>query len=152
MMIRTVTAITLLAVVLCAGAAAQPAFIEGVQAGYLDGDTLTIGGHRVRLKGVNAPELSEWTGARAAEVMRELVAGADLRCELTGERTHDRHVGWCRRLSDGLDLNSEIVRLGWATACPRFSDRYVAVELAARAARRGAWSGPGLELATFCRL
>jgi len=43
-----------------------------------------------------------------------------LRCELTGEKTHDREVGACY-LDDGTDIGAAIIAEGLARDCPRFS-------------------------------
>ena len=40
------------------------------------------------------------------------------------------------------DLNRWVVRAGWAFAYLKFSSDYAGDEEAARAARRGIWSGP----------
>ena len=52
--------------------------------------------------------------------MQRIVAGQRLRCELTGEKTHDRKVGVCY-LDDGTDIGAAIITEGLARDCPRFS-------------------------------
>jgi hypothetical protein len=70
--------------------------------------------------------------------MIELVNGRTLRYELNGERTHDRCVGVC--YLEGVDISAEMVRLGVARDCPRFSGgRYRMIE--AQAAADGATVG-----------
>ena len=51
--------------------------------------------------------------------MIELVEGRTLRCELNGERTHDRCVGVC--YLEGVEISAEMVRQGVARDCPRFN-------------------------------
>ena len=60
-----------------------------------DGDTIEVGGLPIRLQGLAAPEGDEPGGDDATEAMRAMVQGRELRCELDGERTHDRCVGIC---------------------------------------------------------
>ena len=96
----------------------------------LDGDTVVVGGITVRLKGVDAPELGTALGEIARSVMTAIVAGGELRCELTGEKTWRREVGFCVT-AGGVDINREIVQRGAALACPRYSVRYVQYEQAA---------------------
>jgi hypothetical protein len=55
------------------------------------------------------------------------------RCELDGERTHDRCAGAC--YLDGADISEVLVHRGLARDCPRYSQgRYAEAELQAAAA------------------
>jgi endonuclease YncB( thermonuclease family) len=91
----------------------------------LDGDTITIDGIHVRLKGVAAPEVAhlgqpdEPGGEAAKAFMVELIEGETVVCDLTQERTHGRRVGWCYR--DGEDVAEALIRAGLARDCTRFS-------------------------------
>jgi micrococcal nuclease len=49
----------------------------------------------IRLNGLAAPEADEPGDDRAAAAMEELVLDREVRCELDGERTHDRCVADC---------------------------------------------------------
>ena len=100
----------------------------------IDGDTIEISGVSVRLKGIAAPERDEPGGAEATEAMRRLIGTQDVRCELTGERTHNRAVGYCS--AGGTDLNAAMVRGGLALSCPRYSRRYVGLEPSRGAVQR----------------
>jgi hypothetical protein len=83
----------------------------------VDGDTLFVGETEVRLKGVDAMEAWTAEGKHATAVMHGLALAAEaVICDLTGETTRDREVGFCRRHRDGLDLNRQIIRLGAALA------------------------------------
>jgi endonuclease YncB( thermonuclease family) len=77
-----------------------------------DGDTIEVRGLPIRLNGLAAPEWDEPGGDAAMDAMIELVEGRTLRCELNGERTHDRCVGVC--YLDGADISAEMVRRGVA--------------------------------------
>jgi endonuclease YncB( thermonuclease family) len=68
-------------------------------------------------------------GEAAGERMIEIVGGGPLRCELTGEKTWKREVGYCFT-PDGTDINQAIIAAGAALACPRYSTRYMAFETA----------------------
>jgi endonuclease YncB( thermonuclease family) len=61
--------------------------------------------------------------------MIALVTG-ELTCRLTGEKTHNREVGYCTTAS-GIDINKAIIAQGAALACPRYDARYVPFEQAA---------------------
>jgi micrococcal nuclease len=98
------------------------------EATTIDGDTIRIDGRvKVRLSGVAAPERNEDGGSAATSFMRKLVDGKELRCELNGERTHDRLVGIC--YLDGKDIGKAIIENGLARDCPRYSHgRYATAE------------------------
>jgi micrococcal nuclease len=97
-----------------------------------DGDTIVVGSMPIRLNGLAAPEGDEPGGAEATQAMLELVDGGTLRCELDGERTHDRCVGIC--YLEGEDISEVMVQRGVARDCPRFSQgRYAKAERQAAA-------------------
>jgi endonuclease YncB( thermonuclease family) len=79
--------------------------------------------------------------------MLELVQGRTLRCELDGERTHDRCAGVC--YLDGADIAAIMVRRGLARDCLRFSGgRYRMVEQ--QAAAEGATIRASYPLPGYC--
>jgi endonuclease YncB( thermonuclease family) len=106
-------------------ASAVPAIVRGA-AETTDGDTVTVAGLTVRLKGVDAPEQWMPGGPEATAAMRKLV-GNWLKCELTGEKTRGREVGFCRN-ADNVDIAEAIIKSGLALACPRYSKRYLKFE------------------------
>ena len=99
--------------------------IEG-PASVDDGDTVFVKGIEIRLKGVDAPEKANRHGPAATEGMHAIV-GDWLRCELTGEKTRGREVGFCTNAAN-QDIGQEIVARGLALACPWFSERYLQFE------------------------
>ena len=70
------------------------------------------------------------------------IIGPSLTCQLTGERTHDREVGWCYN-NFGSDIGAAIILAGKALACPHYDRRYVALEQTDAIAR--------LPRASYCR-
>lgn len=102
------------------------------RAEIIDGDTvaLTVRGARVkvRLQGVDAPELDTRAGRAARTALRRIVGNASVRCELTGIQSYDREVGVCFG-GDGRDIGAAIIAEGLALDCPRYSGgRYTALE------------------------
>jgi micrococcal nuclease len=91
----------------------------------IDGDTLDIRGTRVRLWGIDAPELYEPGGDRAQSWLRNMVHGFMVTCYNTGERSHSRWVARCY-LGDFMkaDLAESLVRNGRALDCARYSSGY----------------------------
>lgn len=113
----------------------------------VDGDTLHVGGERVRLFGVDAPELSQMCGTGmskvacgqlAAQWLRSRVQGRALRCTRVDTDRYGRVVARCA--VDGADVGRSIVEAGWATAYRKYSLDYVGAEQLARATRRGIWA------------
>jgi len=103
----------------------------------IDGDTLHIGPDKIRLHAINAPERHQPGGAEATAALRSIIAGRPVRCTWDGTKTRGRYVAVCR--VGGVDVARELVRRGFAAACPRFSRRYDADERVARAKRMGIW-------------
>ena len=118
------------------------------RASVIDGDTIEVGGSRIRLYGVDAPEHSQtcviggqrWPcGERASRALADRVAGNDVECQETDRDRYGRIVAVCRLW--GRDLNAWLVREGWALAYRRYSTAYASEEASAKAARRGVWRG-----------
>ena len=139
---------TLVAIGLIAALAAlfwPPAASLSGRAVAVDGDTLKIGGTRVRLLGLDAVELdqtcidsagAEWQcGREARTFLSQLTANGSTDCAADG---HDRYRRLLARCSTGsVDLGNRIVRAGWAVAELEYG-----VSLAeARLNGRGIWSG-----------
>ena len=122
------------------GAAAQVSGIAQVS----DGDTLVVAGERVRLFGIDAPELAQRCGpaqapcgAHASDALRRLVAGRMVSCSWRERDSYNRALGTCH--VGARDLGAAMVAQGWAIAYRRYSDAYVREEADARAAKRGLW-------------
>jgi len=116
-----------------------------------DGDSLKINGRRIRLVGIDAPELHQncekggaiyACGAIAKEHMRALIAGRQVRCRWAETDKYHRLLGHC--YAGETDLNRSMVIDGWAVDYSYASDgdnHYKREERAARAAKRGIWAG-----------
>jgi micrococcal nuclease len=101
----------------------------------------------IRLQGLAAPEGNEPGGDEATAAMKAMVLGRELRCDLDGQRTHDRCVGICYLA--GQDISEVMVRRWLARDCPRFSDgRYAEAEH--EAAAGGAAIGRIYALPRYC--
>lgn len=91
----------------------------------VDGDTFTLSGisRRIRIWGLDAPERDEAGGSRATDVLRSLIAGNNLDCQIRDIDRYGRLVGQCF-LPDGRDVTAEMIRSGAATEFCRFSRGY----------------------------
>jgi len=125
----------------------------GVDA-VVDGDTLILaGGERLRLRGIDAPELAhqgrpgQYFAGESKKILSAVVQGRSLQLE-TSELERDRYgrlVGLAR-LSDGRLVNLLMIELGAAFVYPHASDkdnglgeRMLAAQRAAMDGSKGFW-------------
>jgi endonuclease YncB( thermonuclease family) len=109
-----------------------------------DGDSLELAGERIRLRGIDAPELTQVCragsrdypcGRMARDALGQLAGAGQVSCEGWERDRYGRLLALCS--AGGVELNREQVALGWAVA---YGD-YRREETSARAARRGMWAG-----------
>lgn len=109
-----------------------------------DGDSLAIDGERMRLKGIDAPELSqtceragqEWPCGRSArQALQQLVSEAGTQCAGSERDRYERLLVICRNA--GGDINARMVASGMAVSY----GGYQREEGQARAQKSGLWAG-----------
>lgn len=116
----------------------------GVVTGVSDGDTFSmlIDGQstRVRLAQIDAPEKKQPFGRRSEEALRELIWKRQVSVTWRQLDRYQRPIVQAR--VDGLDVNAELVRLGWAWVYTQYAtDQSLgALEQQARRERRGLWA------------
>ena len=86
----------------------------------IDGDTIVIGKVRIRIAGIDAPELDHPWGQKSKWAMVRLCKGQEITAHVHDEMSHDRVVATCY-LPDGRDLAAELVKQGLAIDWPKFS-------------------------------
>lgn len=86
----------------------------------IDGDTIVIRKTRIRLAGIDAPELDQPWGKRSKYAMVALCKGQIVTAEIQEGLSYDRIVAKCY-LPDGTDLSAELVRQGLAIDWAKFS-------------------------------
>jgi endonuclease YncB( thermonuclease family) len=111
----------------------------------VDGDTLEFGDRRVRLVGIDAPELAQtckdasgktWTcGAEAQRQLKALVANGGVTCTSTEYDEYGRDLGRC--MVGKRNINAVLVKTGWAVS---YGD-YRPEQKVAKAAKAGIWRG-----------
>lgn len=110
----------------------------------VDGDSLALDQRRLRLKGIDAPELKQrcrkdgreyGCGVEAASFLRKLVGSRAVECKGEGIDRYGRDLVRCT--AGSVNLNETMVRSGHAVA---FGD-YGLAEVEARTARAGLWAG-----------
>lgn len=109
-----------------------------------DGDSLATGQERMRLFGIDAPELRQtceragraWQcGQEAKRMLQSLVAASDTRCVGRERDRFQRLLVVC--LADGVDLNRVMVRKGLAVSYGAYGQE----EAQARTEKVGLWAG-----------
>lgn len=110
-----------------------------------DGDSFRLGDDRIRLLGLDAPELAQactdaggrtWPCGRIArDRMAELLAAGPADCRPEDVDQYERLLATC--MVAGRDLGATLVDEGLAIS----SGRYWTEEATARDARRGIWAG-----------
>lgn len=112
----------------------------------LDGDTLEVTGKRVRLSGIDAPELdqtcdrsgSRWACGQAAKAqLSSMVSGKQVRCRGETRDVYSRLIAVCT--VGYLELNKALVEDGWAVVYGDNRGAYLAEEARAKASRTGIW-------------
>ncbi len=128
--------------------AAVPALAACEPTRVIDGDTLELDGERVRIHGIDAPELKQtcerygvtWPcGAEARKALAKWIAGRDVECEGEDRDKAGQLLAKCS--VDGQDVGDWMVSRGLAIAYYRYSDEYQQAELEARLAKQGMWAG-----------
>jgi endonuclease YncB( thermonuclease family) len=109
----------------------------------IDGDTIELEGRRIRLAGIDAPELDQTCerggqlyrcGETARDALRHL-AGPDLACRVSGHDRYRRDLATCE--AGGRDVGRVLVLRGLAVAYGRYEPE----EQAARRRAVGIWAG-----------
>lgn len=140
----------------------QPETIPGSLAGLarvIDGDTLDVAGVRVRLHGIDAPELSQtcqhangatWAcGQWSRDELAALVGKTEVTCRQRDVDRYGRVVAVCA--AGGHDVNAAMVNAGAAKAYRKYAMDYAAIENQATRAGRGIWQGQYVDPADYRR-
>lgn len=107
-----------------------------------DGDTLTLDGHRIRLVGIDTPEMTQvckrdgvdWRcGVAARSRLAELLRAGPVTCRTQGTDKYGRWLARCD--TPAGDLGERMVREGLAVAYGGYQD----IEQFAKAERKGLW-------------
>lgn len=106
-----------------------------------DGDTITILTEKeqikIRLFGIDAPELKQAYGKKSKQFLSNLIAGQIVEVEKNGNDRYGRTIGTVSL--NGEDINAQMVENGYAWAYRRFSKKYAPQESAAKFEKRGLW-------------
>ena len=109
-----------------------------------DGDSITLGTERIRMRGIDAPEYMQTCrkdatdypcGKLARQSLVRLIAGRAVSCSGWQHDRYGRLLGDCK--AGDTDLNRTQVATGWAVAFGDFETE----EAVARKGKAGIWAG-----------
>ena len=113
-----------------------------------DGDSLILNGEKIRLWGIDAPELNQtcakagttWAcGEEAKTALTSLVTDKPVTCQTEDIDRYNRIVAEC--FIGNQSINARLVKNGWAIAYRRYSMAFVDEEKTAQQKEVGIWSG-----------
>ena len=110
----------------------------------VDGDTVILGNEKIRLEGIDAPEMDQICsrngvkyncGRSSRENLRQLARKGTMRCKAWQRDKYERLLGRC--FIGDLDVNSRMVSDGWALSF----GGYFSEEAKAMKNGKGMWDG-----------
>lgn len=134
----------------CLCSTAQAELIHSTVTSVYDGDTVTLAtGDKIRLAGIDAPEIKQPFGIQSRDALRSAVLNKPVTVSWSKVDKYKRKVGkiYLRR----IDQNWRQVQAGlaWhyvkyeAEQSPRDRKRYATAHITAKAKRTGLWADPG---------
>ena len=130
----------------------------------VDGDTIHIDSHKIRLEGIDAPEMKQkckkdylkissligfnfqkeyFCGETAKKKLKEKIDKMEVKCISSGKDRYQRYLATC--FLKKINLNKWMVRNGFAIVYRRYSKDYIEDEDYAKENKLGLWSGTFLE-------
>ena len=126
----------------------------------IDGDTVHIGNKKIRLEGIDAPEIKQQCkkpfltislrigfqfnknyscGTISKRKLIEKIENSKIKCISSTKDRYKRYLATCYK--NKINLNKWMVRNGYAVAYKRYSKDYVRDENYAKENRLGIWEG-----------
>jgi endonuclease YncB( thermonuclease family) len=119
------------------------------RASVIDGDTIDVAGHRIRLHGIDVPESYQACrngsgaayacGATATSALTQAIGARLVSCQPYDRDRYGRRIARC--FAGDTDLASWLMRRGYAVAYWRYSWRYVLPEIMAWMEGMELWQG-----------
>ena len=123
----------------------------------VDGDTIHIGEYKIRLEGIDAPEMKQtcklqylklsflsfnktyYCGVKSKEKLSKKINNKKINCKISSRDRYKRYIATCYK--NKTNLNKWMVRNGFAIAYRRYSNNYVPDEEFAKEKELGLWQG-----------
>ena len=112
-----------------------------------DGDTIKLGDVKIRFSGIDAPEINQTCiasegkvacGKISRDILITKVTNNKISCTDEGKDFYGRVLGEC--FVNGESLSRYLVRVGFAFAYRKYSDKFILDEEYAKSNRLGMWS------------
>ena len=118
-----------------------------------DGDSIKSGKIKIRLHGIDAPEIKQTCQTKSKKIypcgyrsylhLKSLINNKTVYCQSRTRDRYGRFVSEC--FTKYLNLNSTMVKDGWAIAYRYFSEDYIPEEEIAKRSKKGIWQGTFIE-------
>ena len=114
----------------------------------IDGDTIHIGNNKIRLHGIDAPEINQictingadWEcGKESKFYLENLIDLNNVICKVNDIDKYKRYVAIC--FVNNININKKMVQSGWAIAYRYYSSDYINEENKAKKNNLGIWEG-----------
>jgi endonuclease YncB( thermonuclease family) len=114
----------------------------------IDGDTIHISSNKIRLEGIDAPEMKQkckksqkeyFCGIVSQIKLKEKINNNQVKCISSSKDKYQRYIAIC--FIKDINLNKWMVRNGYAISYKRYSKKYVPDEDFAKRNKLGVWSG-----------
>ena len=121
--------------------------IEG-KAKIIDGDTIHINKNKIRLHGIDAPEIKQtckiedkiWNcGIKSSLALKKLILDNNITCVVSDIDKYNRYIAEC--FINNQNINKLMVRNGWAIAYRYYSIDFIEEEKLAEKDKIGIWQG-----------
>ncbi len=134
----------------------QSEIISG-SATVIDADTIKINDNKIRLFGIDAPEKKQLCeknfltisflsfkkkypcGEISTKKLKKLINKNIIKCHIKGKDRYQRKLAICFR--NKLNINSWLVRNGYAVSYQKYSKKYLSEEIEAKKDKKGIWQG-----------
>lgn len=123
--------------------------IVGKVSYIVDGDTIFVNKIKIRLEGIDSPELKQLCknkdnkdyrcGVSATEFLKSIIENKEVKCFNQGKDVYKRILGIC--YIDDLNINQEMVKSGNAVATNYGNVDYIDIEKQAVKSKLGIWQG-----------
>ena len=132
------------------------------KANVTDGDTIKINDQKIRLFGIDAPETKQFCkevylsflifnfkrdykcGEKSTNALKKKIKDKKIRCLIQNKKDrYRRNIGICYLKKQ--DINSWLVKNGYAIAYRRYSKKYIIDEQYAENNKLGIWQGTFME-------
>ena len=115
----------------------------------IDGDTIILNSEKIRFYGIDTPEIKQTCadkhghtylcGVKAKLELEKIIGSKKISCIKKTKDRYKRSISIC--YVDKNDINSLMVKRGWALAYRKYSKKYVRDEAIAKLNNAGMWSG-----------